>query len=187
MADQSSILGVSFQGQSLFVSKEKPKHGLSTDKIVDQDVAVNCRRRALDLFNKKDSFLSKHVDPALTTYIATLQSILEKACEVLETRAKLQEEWDLARKVAIKADPLVASTFWVSMHGLSGCCDLHIDHLHQCLLGAALICRIASAYFLSYQTCYYIKLWPARDEGGEALGLSSSTSADLVCRLPLGL
>ena len=64
---------------------------LKADKIVDQDVAVNCRRRALEIFNQKDSYLSKPVDPALTTYIATLQSILERACEMLETRAKLQE------------------------------------------------------------------------------------------------
>ena len=75
-----------------------------------------------------------------------------------------KKEWDLARKVAIKADPLVASTFWVSMHGLSGCCDLHIDHLHQCLLGAALICRISSAYFLSYWACDYVKLWLDAEE-----------------------
>ena len=83
------------------------KAGLSTDKIVNRDVAVNCRMRALELFNQEDSYLSDPVDPVLTTYIATLQSILEKNGEGLETRAKLQEEWDLARKVAIKADPSI--------------------------------------------------------------------------------
>jgi len=47
--------------------------------------------RALELFNQEDSYLSDPVDPVLTTYIATLQSILEKNGEGLETRAKLQE------------------------------------------------------------------------------------------------
>ena len=56
---------------------------------------------------------------------------------------------------------LGAATFWVSMHELSGCCDSHSDHLHHCLLSAALTCRIASsfAYFLSYLACDYVKLW----------------------------
>ena len=60
----------------------------------------------------------------------------------------------------------VASTFRFSMHELSGCCDSHSDHLHHCLLGSALTCRIASAYFLSYRACDYIKLWP---DAGELL------------------
>jgi len=83
-----------------------PKHCLSTDKIVDQDVAVNCRRCALDLVNKRDSFLSKNVDPALTTYIATLQSILKKACGMLETRAKLQKRVGLGSQSCNQGRPL---------------------------------------------------------------------------------
>jgi len=47
------------------------------------------------------------VDPAFTSYIATLQSVPEKAWEVLATRTKLQQEWDLACEVAIKADPSI--------------------------------------------------------------------------------
>jgi len=35
------------------------KAGLSTDKIVDQDVAVNCGRRALGLFNQKTRIFSR--------------------------------------------------------------------------------------------------------------------------------
>ena len=46
------------------------------------------------------------------------------------------------------------------MHELSGCCDSHSDHLHCGLLSAALTYSIASAYFLSYWACDYIKLWP---------------------------
>ena len=44
------------------------KVGLTTDKIVVQDVAVKCRRRAWELFNEKDSYLSKTVDPIFVTY-----------------------------------------------------------------------------------------------------------------------
>jgi len=54
----------------------------------------------------------------------------------------------------------VALTFRFSMHHMSGCCDSHSDHLHHCLLGAALTCRIASVYCLSYWACDYMKLWP---------------------------
>jgi len=61
----------------------------------------------------------------------------------------------------------VVPTFPFSMHELSGCCDSHSDHLHHCLLGAALTCRIASAYFLSYQACNYIRL--SRPDAGELL------------------
>jgi len=86
-----------------------PKAGQSTEKIVDQDVAVNCRRRELELFNQKDSYLSTWQACGPCFDIATLQSILEKACEVLETRAKLQEEGDLACKFAINADPSIDS------------------------------------------------------------------------------
>ena len=45
------------------------------------------------------------------------------------------------------------------MHELSGCCDLHINHLHHCLLSATLTCCIALAYFLSYEACGYVKFW----------------------------
>jgi len=55
-------------------------------------------------------------------------------------------------------------TFQFSMYELSGCCDSHVDHLHHCLLGADLTCRIASAYFLSYRACDYFKLWPDVEE-----------------------
>jgi len=48
------------------------------------------------------------------------------------------------------------------MHELSGCYDSHIDHLHHCLLSAAL--SIASAYFLSYWACDYVKLWLDAEE-----------------------
>ena len=43
-------------------------------------------------------------------------------------------------------------------HELSGCCDSQNDHLHHCLLSAALTCLIASAYFLSYWAGDYVKL-----------------------------
>jgi len=52
----------------------------------------------------------------------------------------------------------VASTFRFFMHELSGCCDSHSIHLHHCLLSTALTCRIASACFLSYRACDYVKL-----------------------------
>jgi len=53
----------------------------------------------------------------------------------------------------------VASTFRFFMHELSGCCDSNSNHLHHYLLSTAFICRIASAYFLSYRACDYVKLW----------------------------
>jgi len=60
---------------------------------------------------------------------------------------------------SVGASFLVASTFRFSTHEMSGCCDSHSDHLHHYLLSAALTCSIASAYFLSYRACDYVKLW----------------------------
>ena len=64
----------------------------------------------MELFNEKDSFLSKSAEPALATYIETLQSICDNAWEVLETSAKSQKEWDLAREVAINAGQMSSSS-----------------------------------------------------------------------------
>ena len=75
-------------------------------------MAVKCRngRRAFELFNEEDSFHSKSVDPALATYIETLQPIRDNAWEVLETSAKSQKEWDLTREVAINTEQMSSSS-----------------------------------------------------------------------------
>jgi len=63
------------------------KAGLTTDKVVDRDVAVKCRRRALELFHEKDSYLSKSVDPALATFIET-PSHASQICSASQPRSK---------------------------------------------------------------------------------------------------
>ena len=61
-------------------------------------------------YPKDTGFHSKSVNPALATYIETLQPIRDNAWEVLETSAKSQKEWDLAREVAINAEQMSSSS-----------------------------------------------------------------------------
>jgi len=56
--------------------------------------------------SRRDSDISDWLQK-LSVMIETLQSILDKAWEVLETCAKLQKQWDLAREVTISADPSI--------------------------------------------------------------------------------
>ena len=70
------------------------KAGRTTDKMVDHDVtvAVKSRRRAMELFNEKDSYLSKFVDATSATYIEP-----RRLCNLRLSLTKLGKCWKRAQ------------------------------------------------------------------------------------------